>query len=479
MATPATAADWSTFASSLEGRLVQPGGATYERDHELFDTRFDSVRPEGIAFCASESDVQRTIAFARAHALPFAVRCGGHSYGGYSTTTGLVCDVGPLGGVTPDAARGQVTLGAGGRLIDVYDGVGRAGLAVPGGTCASVGISGLALGGGQGVLGRKLGLTADAVMGLRIVTADGVVRACDASNEADLFWACRGGGGGQWGVVTEWTLRASIIGSLVRFSATWDWDAASDVMAAWQEWAPVAPDELWAKINFSAVGTSRRLVVVGVRIGSEADLRGDLDRLFARTGRPRSQNATTAPFLDTMFVEASCSDRSLAECHLPSVHPEGTLHRRSHFGGSAFFDRPLTPAGVRILTAALEERGTSPLLEDGSGMVMVDALGGAIGRVAPDATAFVHRNALFLAQYSAHAGGRATPEELAANTDWLARLKAAMLPHSSGGAYVSYTDENLVDYETAYYGTNLPRLRSIKAAVDPDGVFSFAQSLRP
>lgn len=152
--TPATDADWARLAEQLDGELVRPSHDRYAEAKRLFDPRFDSLRPEGVAYARSESDVQRLIAFARAHAVPFAARCGGHSYGGYSSGPGLVCDVGPMAEVSVDGTR--ATIGAGAKLIDIYAALAPRRRVIPGGTCPSVGVSGLTLGGGQGVFGRAL-----------------------------------------------------------------------------------------------------------------------------------------------------------------------------------------------------------------------------------------------------------------------------------------------------------------------------------
>jgi FAD/FMN-containing dehydrogenase len=476
--TPAAASDWAAFARSLDGRCVRPDAHEYALAHEVFDPRFDSIHPEGIAFCASEADVQRSIAFARAHALPFTARCGGHSYEGYSTCTGLVCDVGPLGAITIDASAQSAVVGAGARLIDVYSAIGAQGLALPAGTCPSVGIAGLALGGGQGVVGRKLGLTCDSITSVRIVTADGEIRTCDETQNADLFWACRGGGGGNFGVVTSFTFRLHPIALLSRFSMSWTWAHAADVLAAWQEWAPSGPDELWSKVHFNAAGSTYGLGVVGVYVGSESELGAQLDAFRARVGSaPRSRDVRSGAYLETMLVEASCSDRTLDECHLPTFNPAGTLGRRDHVGHSDFFDASLSTAGIQALLASIEDRGADPLLARGAGGVGLDALGGAINRVAPDATAFVHRSSRFLAQYSTHWAARSSPEVIDANVAWLDRFHAAMRPHASGFAYQNYIDARLPDWQHAYYGANLARLSSIKTARDPDGFFRFAQSI--
>ena len=478
VATTATDADWTAFAASLEGRLVRPGASEYALAHQLYDPRFDDVHPQGIAYCATEADVQRCIAFARAHAIPFTARCGGHSYAGYSTNTGLVCDVGPMSTVTIDDAAHTAVVGAGTKLVDLYAAIGARNVAIPGGTCPSVGISGLALGGGQGVLGRKLGLTCDSILGVRMVTADGQIRVCDATSEPDLYWASRGGGGGNFGVVTSFTFRTHEVGALTRFSCSWPWTAAADVVRGWQTWATGVPDELWSKIHLNAAGSTNGVGMAGVFAGDQASLRTHLATLDASIGQPsRSLHVTTSPYLETMLVEASCNDRPIDTCHLPSVTPTGTLGRRDHVGHSDFFSSPLSSEGIAALISSVESRGADPLLARGAGGISFDALGGAINRVAPTDTAFFHRTSFALAQYSTHWAAHSTQDVIDANIAWLDRLHAAMAPHASGFAYINYIDDRLEGWERAYYGDNLARLRSIKARVDPDGFFRFAQSI--
>ena len=476
--TAATDADWDAFAASLEGRLVRPSSSEYALAHQLYDPRFDDVHPQGIAYCASEADVQRCIAFAQAHALPFTARCGGHSYAGYSTCTGLVCDVGPMGAIAIDDAAQSAVVGAGTKLVDLYAAIGPRNVAIPGGTCPSVGIAGLALGGGQGVLGRKLGLTCDSILSVRIVTADGNVRTCDASNEADLYWACRGGGGGNFGVVTSFTFRTHPIGALVRFSCSWPWTSARAVMRGWQSWCTSVPDELWSKVHFNAAGSTNGVGMAGVFAGDEASLRTHLAALDASIGQPsRGLHATSSAYLETMLVEASCNDRPIDTCHLPSVTPTGTLGRRDHVGHSDFFSAPLSEAGLDALVTSVEARGADPLLARGAGGISFDALGGAINRVAPTDTAFFHRTSFALAQYSTHWAAHSTQDVIDANIAWLDRFHEAMRPHANGHAYLNYMDDRLPDWQQAYYGDNLARLRTIKAAIDPNDFFRFAQSI--
>ena len=176
----------------------------------LFDPRFDSLHPAGIAYCRNPHDVATCLAFVRKFGVPVAARCGGHSYAGWSSTSGLIIDVTRMSGV--NVSGSTATVGAGTRLIDFYNGLAAHGRGVPGGSCPTVGIAGLTLGGGVGVVSRAYGLTSDNVQSLQIVTADGQVRTCNSSQNSDLFWACRGGGGGNFGVVTSFTFRTHPVG---------------------------------------------------------------------------------------------------------------------------------------------------------------------------------------------------------------------------------------------------------------------------
>ena len=171
---------------------MRRGQSGYRQARELFNPRFDSIHPQAVAYCATAADAQRVVEFARNANVPLALRAGGHSYGGWSTGTGLVLDVSRLARVQVGGTT--ATVGAGARLIDVYDAVAARGMALAAGSCPTVGIAGLTLGGGMGVLTRAWGLTCDQLTGVDIVTADGRLATVDVQHDPDLFWACRGWG---------------------------------------------------------------------------------------------------------------------------------------------------------------------------------------------------------------------------------------------------------------------------------------------
>src|SRR5581483_1524208 len=240
-------ADWTALGRDLSGPLVRPGESAYTVSKRLFDPRFDSISPAGIAYCRNPHDVSTCLAFVRKFGIPVAARCGGHSYAGWSSSKGLVIDVTRMSGVNVSGSTAVV--GAGTRLVDFYNGLAAHGRGVPGGSCPTVGIACLTLGGGVGVVSRAYGLTSDNVKSLQIVTADGQIRTCTPSQNSDLFWACRGGGGGNFGVVTSFTFGTRQVGNIVLFFLSWPWSQAAKVISAWQSWAPHAPDALWSNLH--------------------------------------------------------------------------------------------------------------------------------------------------------------------------------------------------------------------------------------
>src|SRR5262249_51638262 len=195
---------------------------------------------------------------------------------------------------------GTATIGAGATLIQVAGGLAPAGVMIPGGTCGSVGIAGLTLGGGQGVTGRRFGLTCDSLRGATVVTADGRILRCDASTHPDLFWALRGGGGGNFGVVTSFHFKTHALERITLFGLTWPWSRAADVLDAWQSWAPAAAHELWSSCRIRWIPSSGASVSVGgAWTGPPSQLSTILDRFIGHVGAaPTSRATNTTAYLD-------------------------------------------------------------------------------------------------------------------------------------------------------------------------------------
>lgn len=451
---PPVPPDWNALRAELPGGLVLPGEAGYPDAVRAYNPLFDARKPAAVARCTRPQDVRACVEVAAKARMPIAARSGGHSYAGYSNPDGaLVLDLRPMSGVDT-SADGTAVVGAGARLIDVYAGLAEAGRCLPAGSCPTVGIAGLTLGGGIGVLSRKYGLTCDRLVSAEVVTADARIIRVSAQEEPDLFWALRGGGGGNFGIVTSFTFATEPAPALTVFSLRFGATTA-DVVGTWQSWVADLPDELWTNCVISA-GSPPTVRVGGCFVGSV----GECERQLARLGLAASSRFVTGKsYLDAMRYFGGCSQRSVAQCHPESEG--GVLGRESFVASSRILAEPADPAAV---VALLDGRSGLDLL--------LDSLGGAVSRVAPDATAFPHRGALASAQIYANTGaGRdAATRQVSEVRDGLGAIAGAH-------GYVNYIDPGLPDWADAYYGANLARLREVAKTYDPDGVFAFAQGL--
>ena len=473
---PATAAEWDRLAALLSGALVRPGQPSYPVAKLLYNPKFDDLRPLAIAYCATADELAACVGFARAHGYRVAVRSGGHSYGGYSSGDGrLVLDVTRMRAVTPATAPGRTaTVGAGARLIDLYNGLGAAGQLVPGGSCPSVGVAGLALGGGVGVFSRQYGLTSDNVAALTLVDADGSVRRCDPSRNAELYWACRGGGGGNFGIVTSFELTTHAMPTVTLFTYDFPWCAAAEVLGAWQRWTSTVNRAVWSNCQLlSGGGASVR--VTGVACASAPQTAAWLAPLLATIPAAATYSFVgDESYLHAMEVEAGCAGLTIAACHLTTATPAGQLGRQAFTASSSYLAAPMGAARLDATVGAVDDLAAQ--LPGLGGGIAFDALGGAVDDVARTDTAFVHRGMLAGIQSSYNWGGATPASQIAAGEAWLAGVAATVYTPSTG-AYQNYIDPRLADWKSAYYGENLPRLEHTKAGVDPEGFFSFAQSV--
>ena len=409
--------------------------------------------------------MQKTIRWARKHGIHIVPRCGGHSYGGYSTTSGVVVDVTRMKRVRVSGAA--ATIGAGARLIDVYAQLLAHGVTIPAGSCPSVGISGLTLGGGASYAGRKLGLTCDNVRSVSIVTADGRLRQCSAGEHSDLYWACRGGGGGNFGIVTGFRFRTHTVGNVAYYRVVWPWADAAEAIRGLAGLRTARArravrDALHVHDSDQGAGDDTGDQLGRSVLRDQSDLEALIFPLLS-AGSPTDARVGTLSYMDAVLRWAGC--HPVSQCR--------TVRRLAYKGKSDYVNAPLSNAAIAKLLAGLETNQRSTVL--GKGELLFDSYGGAINRVRPAATAFVHRNSLFSIQYFSSWSGSGA----AANLAWIRSLYAAMRPFVSGFAYQNYIDPDLRSWKHAYYGSNLRRLAAVKRKYDPRNAFRFAQSIPP
>jgi FAD/FMN-containing dehydrogenase len=469
----ASSPDWRSLQDAIDGEVVVlVGSAAYDRVNQPFNMRFDDVRPRAIVRCATPQDVAEALSFVVRHALPSAIRSGGHCFGGRSSSPGVVVDVTPMDSVT--VSDGMATVGAGARLGPVYDGLQEQGLAIPGGTCPSVGIAGLTLGGGLGILGRSHGVTSDHLVGAEVVLADGRIVRCDEHHQDDLFWALRGGGAGNFGVVTSFDFRTVPAPEATNIHATWPWTQAVAVIGAWQAWAPTGPDGLAASLKFTTTGDPDQPPSVDLYaavVGAELDATGLLDDLAVRAGSdPTSARHTHMTFPETrrFWAQLGVPEQETDPGSVLEVTQRRQLHVKSEF-----FRRPLPGDAI----AGLVEAFTEDRIAGESRELDFMPWGGAYNRVPSDATAFVHRGELFQLKHTAVIDPPVTAAAAAAAERWASRSWASVHPWGSGRVFQNFADPDLDDWAEAYYGTNYDRLVQVKARYDPGGVFRVHQSV--
>ncbi|MFG2004960.1 FAD-binding oxidoreductase [Spirillospora sp. NPDC048911] len=439
--------DLDGLRAKLDGELFAPGSPGYEDVRRPANPAFREVRPRAVIRCASAADVASGIRYAREAGVPIVPRGGGHCFAGRSSTDGIVLDLARLDGIAV-TGDGRATIGAGARLAHVYTALHLHGRTVPAGCGATVGIAGLTLGGGIGLLGRRYGFTCDRLAGARVVLADGRAVDCDADREPELFWALRGAGGGRFGVVTSLVFDTVPEPVTTRFELRWHLspDEAARTVEAWQRWAPDAPDEITTNLTVTAEPFTA--VLFGASLLDEAATRDLLEEFRGAAGA--DPEADVRGGLPHHRLKTSFDDLDLRE-------EPGAPVLRSR---SELFARPMRPSTTDALLSAFfgERRGR--------GQLAFTAMGGAYNRVPETATAFAHRNALFMLEHTAE-----TPNA------WIDQSWEIAHADGSGRIYPNFPDPRLDDWAGAYHAGNRSRLAAVKKTYDPDRLFDFPQCI--
>jgi FAD/FMN-containing dehydrogenase len=449
------------FAASLDGDLLRPGDGGYDKARSIWNGMIVR-RPGLIARCQHAADVVTAVRFARQHDLLTAVRGGGHSMPGLSMCDdGLVIDLSPMRTIRidPDARWARVAPGC---TLGEYDRAAqRHGLATPAGAIAHTGVAGLTLGGGMGWLHRPYGLTIDSLTSVDLVTADGVRVTASEQEHPDLFWGIRGGGG-NFGIVTDFEFRLHPVGPLVLSGmVAYPLEQAGSVLELYNDWVATVPDQM---ASIAAVFTcppeapfpealhGRHVCGVIVNwVGPHPEGERVLAPLRA-FGPPAVDTIAPTPFVE-----------------LQSSQDEKFAWGRRYYNKNLYLDG--MDRHVMDLCVEHLQRVTSPL-----SAVAVQHMAGAVSRVGPQETAYLNRNARFNLDITSI---WSDPSEDDRHVGWVRDFHAAILPFSTGSEYVNTTSmDGRRDVRTAY-GPNYTRLQALKDRYDPTNLFRLNQNILP
>src|SRR5262245_19741333 len=441
-----------SLRSSFRGALIMPADSTYDKARRVWNGLIDK-RPAVIAECTGAADVMATVKYARDLGVPLAVRCGGHSIGGNSTCDGgVLLDLSRMKGVRVDSIA-RTARAEGGVLWQELDHETQAfGLATTGGMLGDTGIAGLTLGGGFGWLCAKYGLTIDNLLSVDIVLASGELVTADENHLSDLFWAIRGGSG-NFGVVTSFEYRLHKVGPMITGGLVLHPLARAGAMLRfYREFIQSTPDELSvAAALLTGPDGQKVAAMVAAHCGSLDD--------GARAVRPLKEFGP--PVMDAIGPLPYLAQQSL----LKDGYPPLLLNY-----WKADFINELSDG---LIAAAVEHFARTPSAR--SAMLWVP-FGGAVRRVAADATAYPHRGGIHMGAYSLWT----EPAESEANVDWARQGWELMRPVAAGGVYVNELglDES-DDRVRSAYGTNYRRLAQLKAKYDPENLFRLNANIPP
>jgi FAD/FMN-containing dehydrogenase len=446
---------------AVRGAIVTPGDDGYAEACRIWNGAYDDRRPALVVRCTGAADVIAAVGFARSNDLTIAVRGGGHSIAGFSTCDdGMVIDLSPMTGVRVDPAARRATVGGGAVWADVDHETQAHGLATTGGLVSSTGVAGYTLGGGIGWTMRKFGLACDNLAGAEVVTADGRLVHASETENADLFWGLRGGGG-NFGIVTQFEFHLHPLGPVIYAGPIFYPAAAScDLLCAFRDWAGDAPDEITAIVNLTTAPPlpvipeqwhGKKVAALIAASTGPLDEGAELVRVFRDVAEPIADLLGPMPY-------------NVIQTLIDPLWAKG-IHAYFKATNLLRLDDQLVD---RLCELHLAAPGAQCELH-------VHQMGGAVGRVADAATAFAERSMPFVlnAVTAWH-----DPEVGQAHRDWARTAIAAASDASTGRAYVNYLGDTDAA-QTSYGADTYARLVSLKNDYDPTNVFRRNQNIEP
>jgi FAD/FMN-containing dehydrogenase len=445
----------------FRGELFAPDDDGYEEARRVYNAMIDR-RPALVARCRDVADVIDAVGFARRQGLEVAVRGGGHNGAGFGTVDGgIVIDLCEMHGVRVDPERRLATVEAGAQLGDLDHAAHAFGLATPAGILSTTGVAGLTLGGGHGYLSRKFGLTIDNLTSADVVLADGRLVTADEEHHPDLFWALRGGGG-NFGVVTSFTLRLHPVSTIVGGPTLWPLEAMEDVLAWYREFQPAAPEDIY---GFFATLT----VPPAPPFPEELHLRKACGIVWCCTcAADEADELAFGParaVAEPMLHGVQEMPYPALQSAFDELYPKGD---QWYWRGDFFGELPDDAVARHI-----EFAHRLPSVQSSMHLYPVD---GAVHRVPADATPFSYRDSTWS---QVIVGVDHEPASAEALRDWAVDYWEALHPFSQGGAYLNFMMDEGQERVRATFRDNYERLARVKGEYDPGNVFHVNQNIRP
>jgi FAD/FMN-containing dehydrogenase len=450
----------TALRAQLRGELIQPSDAHYDEARKVYNAMIDK-HPALIARCTDAADVISAVNFARENQLTAAVRGGGHNGPGFGTCDdGLVIDLSPMRGVRVDPSNNTVRVGGGCMWGDVDHATHPFGLAVPTGFVSSTGVGGLTLGGGIGYLARKYGLTIDNLLSVDMVLADGRFMTASAAENADLFWAVRGGGG-NFGVVTSFLFKGNPVHTVYGGPMMWPLEKAADLLRFWQDLILGAADDLNGWFAFVTVPPV-------APFPEQYHLKKMCAVVWCYTGSLESAEAAFQPirkFSSPAIDFAGPIPFPVLQTLFDGLYPAGL----QWYWRADFFSR----YDDKAINLHVKYGAQLPTMHS---TMHIYPINGAAGRVGKQDTAWGYRDANFA---QVIVGVDPDPQNNQRMIDWAKDYWLALHPYSAGGGYVNMIMDEGADHVKAAYGDNYTRLAQIKAKYDPSNFFHVNQNIKP
>jgi len=436
--------------------IISPNSEEYKKECAMWNAKI-KARPAAVLLCSNNEHVKEALLWAKTHGKEVRIRSNRHSYEGLSTADdAAVIDVSSIKLIELSADKKTVKVGAGNNIYSVCQELWKHKLAIPLGSCPTVGVVGLAIGGGIGLSSRLMGLSCDNVTEIEMVDCNGNLIRANRVDYPDLFWACCGAGNGNFGIITSITFKTHLVSKVIVYNIEWQWKHIYDVSEKWFVLLKSVPKELMTFLRFTKRNSQKTLRSFGQFFGTEKELRILLKPLLEISS-------------DAIVTIEECSYMQSVN-KWAGVGPEGVSvisNAKSFKATSLYLKDDLPKEAIRII----DDYYSQPAIKDN--FTVLDSYGGVINEVGKDFNAFSHRDCIASMQTLAY---WEDDEDAVQQLEWSRNYYKDIASYGEG-AYANYSDLELEDWEHAYYGDHWEALVSIKKKYDPENFFHHPQSV--